>query len=72
MASGATQAPLAVHSDAGVKTPVSQRSAPHTVPTGYLRHPPPPSQRPSVPQAVGPRSRQMPRWSVLPGATAVQ
>jgi hypothetical protein len=60
-ASGATQAPLAVQSAAGVETPDSQRSAPHMVPTGYLRQPPPPSQRPSVPQAVGPRSMQMPR-----------
>jgi hypothetical protein len=72
IASGATQAPLAVQSDSGVDTPLSQRSGAQTVPAAYRRQMPPMSQRPSVLQEAAPRSTQTPRRSGLPAATAVQ
>lgn len=43
----------------------------HTVPTAYLRHPPAPSQRPSVPHDVAPWSLQTLRLSDVPAASGV-
>jgi hypothetical protein len=42
-----------------------------TVPTLYVRQPPAPSQRPSVPQEAAPRSLQTLRLSELPAANGV-
>ena len=43
----------------------------HGVPTAYLRHPPAPSQRPSVPHEVAPWSLQTLRLSTAPAASGV-
>jgi hypothetical protein len=43
----------------------------HTVPTAYLRHPPAPSQRPSVPHEVAPWSAHTLRLSTAPLASGV-
>jgi hypothetical protein len=47
---GATQAPVALQVDGGVKTVFWQRAGAHTVSTLYRRQPPAPSHFPSVPQ----------------------
>jgi hypothetical protein len=49
-----------------------QLSGAHTVPTLYLRQPPLPSQRPSVPHVVAPWSVQTPFVSTEPAASGVQ
>src|SRR5687767_12186179 len=49
----------------------AHRSPTHTVPTAYLRHPPAPSQRPSVPQEVAPWSVQILRLSTAAAASGV-
>jgi hypothetical protein len=49
-----------------------QVSGAHTVPTLYLRQPPLPSQRPSVPHVVAPWSAQTPFVSTAPAASGVQ
>ena len=72
IASGATQAPLALQVDCGVKTLFAQRSAAQTVPGRYLRQPPAPSHLLSVPQVAAVWSVQICRGSLPPAATDVQ
>jgi hypothetical protein len=48
----------------------AQRSGAQMVPTAYLRQPPAPSQRPSVPQVAAPLSTQVARGSAAPAGTA--
>ena len=49
-----------------------QAPPPHTVPAGYLRQPPAPSQVPSVAQLAGGWDRHMPRVSAPPAAIRLQ
>ncbi len=72
MAAPEMQRPSTSHAGAGVATAPAQNAAPHVVPTGYLRHPPLPSQRPSVPQVATALSTQVPRGSRTPAAVCVQ
>jgi hypothetical protein len=69
---GATQSPVGLQVDSGVKTLLSQWAAAQTVPILYLRQAPAPSQRPSVPQDDAPVSPHVDRGSVAPAGTNVQ
>jgi hypothetical protein len=64
--------PEALHVDGPVYTSVTQVSAAHWVPEGYLRHAIAPSHFPSVEHIAAVRSRQVLRGSALPAGVAVQ
>jgi hypothetical protein len=61
--------PLPSHCRSLTRTRPMQLAATHTVPAGWLRQPPAPSQWPSVPQEAGPSVGQ--RESAVPSAVAV-
>jgi hypothetical protein len=69
-----TQAPLASQVDGSRRMLVAalQAPPPHTVPAGYLRQPPVPSQVPSVAQLEGGCAMHMPRVSAPPAAIRLQ
>ena len=69
---GATQAPVALQVDSGVKTLFSQWAGAHTVPIRYLRQLPAPSHRPSVPHDDAPWSAHVTRGSAEPAGISVQ
>jgi hypothetical protein len=69
---GATQSPVELQVDAGVKTVFWQRAGAHTVPSLYRRQPPAPSHFPSVPQDAAVWSTQVIRGSLPPAGTARQ
>jgi hypothetical protein len=63
--------PEALQLEAAVEVPFTQVAAAHMVPAGYLRQPPMPLQKPSLPQLAGPWSGQRPAGSGPPLGTAV-
>jgi hypothetical protein len=69
-----TQAPLAsqVEGSRRMLAAALQAPPPHTVPAGYLRQPPAPSQVPSVAQLEGGCGRHPPRVSAPPAAIGLQ
>jgi hypothetical protein len=62
--------PVPLQVRAGVNVEPAQLAATQIVPLAYMRHAPPPSQVPSVPQVEAPLSAHWPRGS-SPAATSV-
>jgi hypothetical protein len=66
-----TQAPLPSQADTALRTAIAQLAGAHSVPAGYRRQPPWPSQVPSLPQEVAFWSAQTARGSGNPRAVLV-
>ena len=68
---GATQRPVALHVDAGLKTLAAHDCPAQIVPTLYFAQPPAPSHRPFVPHEAAFMSTHAPRGSTLSAAMSV-